>query len=537
MQIAVAKLVKLLSEEQPSEVRSSAMTVLSELGGRDSEVSSAVLEALADEDPEVRLRAIRAAGRLHIEKALPKLAERIRAGGVEAELAAEAAAGMGKKGTSTLRELMGHVVPGLRRYIAASLVRAAATGDGSELDILVSDEAAVVDAAVSALVAVIPSLDSKQRKRLADTLIKIGSGGKKAKLSPASEAGVMRLAGLLDDARVAPLLWDRVLPPHPTDSRVNALQALGKYITNPSKDERDRLFRCASETDFRVAAPALTILDRMPMSPKLAPDWIKLLRAPDIAARRVAMNKVGDKDDKEVIAAMLEQVRHPDHGYRREVFEHLGKTERGRKALGKLLKEAESSDDAWALAKVLVPFAQQNPDEWMDDLFPVASGYIEAGDQRANPVLFALRESNNAGLRDRLDKRAAALAKKKDFETAHLVYRVLSRDPAIGFPIKLGIATTGLKVSSKKLDETARNQDPSLHHFALVAAEDQAKVLSHLAKMPGLDAADLYYIGFHFAESTGALREFGGAVLALLIKRFPRSKVVAAAKNKLKSAK
>src|SRR5262245_19990935 len=536
MQIAVAKLVKLLSEEQPSEVRSSAMTVLSELGGRDSEVSSAVLEALADEDPEVRLRAIRAAGRLKIEKALPKLAERIRAGGVEAELAAEAAAGMGKKGTDTLRELMGHVVPGLRRYIAASLARAGATGDGSELDILTDKETAVVEAAVGALVTVIPSLDAKQRKRVADTLIKVG-GGKKPNLSPVSEAGVMRLAGLVDDARVAPLLWDRVLPPHPTEARVNALQALGKFVTNPSKDERDRLFRCAAESDFRVAAPALTILDRLPMSPKLAPDWIELLRAPDIAARRVAMSKVGDRDDKEVIAALLEQVRHPDHGYRREVFEHLGQTERGRKALGKLLKEAESSDEAWALAKVLVPFAQQSPDEWMDELFPVASGYIEAGDQRANPVLFALRESNNAGLRDRLDKRAAALAKKKDFETAHLVYRVLSRDPAIGFPIKLGIATTGLKVSSKKLDETARNQDPSLHHFALVAAEDQAKVLSHLAKMPGLDAADLYYIGFHFAESTGALREFGGAVLALLIKRFPRSKVVAAAKNKLKSAK
>jgi hypothetical protein len=167
----------------------------------------------------------------------------------------------------------------------------------------------------------------------------------------------------------------------------------------------------------------------------------------------------------------------------------------------------------------------------------VASAYIEKGDQRANPVLFALRESNNAGLRERLDKRATALLKKKDFETANLVYRVLARDPAIGFPVRLGAATAALKVSSKKLDEAARAQDPALHHFATVAAEDQAKVLTHLAKFPGLDADDLYYVGFHFAESTGALRDFGAAVLQLLIKRFPRSKAVAAAKNKLKTAK
>jgi HEAT repeat protein len=534
MQIAVSKLVKLLAEEQPSEVRTSAMTILSELGGRDAEISSAVVDALSDEDPEVRIRAIRAAGRLHVEKALPKLAERIRGGGIEAELAAEAAAGMGKKGTATLRELMGHVAPGLRRYIAASLARAGAIDDGEIDDLLTNDETAVVDSAVSALVAVIPTLNDKQRKRLSDVLLKVG--GKKAKLSAASEAGVMRLAGLLDDKRAAPLLWDRVLPPHPTDARVNALQALGKWVTKPSKDELDILFRCAGEPDFRIVAPALTILDRLPVNEKLAADWKKLLRAPDIATRRVAMNKIGGRDDKEVIGALLDQVRHPDQNYRRDVFEHLGKTERGREALGAMLKEAPTSDEAWTLAKVLVPFAQKSPKAWMNELFPVASTYVEKGDQRANAVLFVLRESDNPGLRDRLDKRAAALAKKKDYETANQIYLLLARDPAIGFPIRLAIATNGLVVSKKALDETSRTRDPALHHFGIVAVDEQAKVLAHLKKAQ-VDADDLYYLGFHFAESTGALRDFGAAVLELLLKRFPRSKATPSAKNKLKSSK
>jgi len=184
-----------------------------------------------------------------------------------------------------------------------------------------------------------------------------------------------------------------------------------------------------------------------------------------------------------------------------------------------------------------VPHVQADPEAWMDELFPVAAAHIEAGaDQRANPVLFAMREGSTAGLRDRLDKRATALVKKKEFEKAHQFHRVLARDPAIGFPIRLGMAACGLKVSSKDLDDTARGHDHSLHDFAIVAAADQAAVLAHLEKTPWLDAEDLYYLGFHFAESSG-LREFGGEVLKLLIKKYGKTKLASSAKNKLKSVK
>jgi hypothetical protein len=140
-------------------------------------------------------------------------------------------------------------------------------------------------------------------------------------------------------------------------------------------------------------------------------------------------------------------------------------------------------------------------------------------------------------LRERLDARAQALVKKKQFEAGNEIYRVLARDPAIGFPIRLGMAVCGVKVSSKELEEAIRYQDPCLHHFAEAAAHDQAAVLAHLAKVAWLEPDELYYLGFHFAESTGALRDFGAEVLQLLIKKHPKSKLASAAKNKLKSVK
>src|SRR5436190_8935154 len=126
MQLPVAKVVRLLTAEHPPEVRRSAIMVLGELGARDGEVSAAVLESMEDEDAEVRARAIRAAGQLHLERAIARLVERIKTGGTEAELASDAIAQMGAKGSAALRELMPKVAPGLRRYIAAALARSAA---------------------------------------------------------------------------------------------------------------------------------------------------------------------------------------------------------------------------------------------------------------------------------------------------------------------------------------------------------------------------------------------------------------------------
>src|SRR2546427_2681386 len=125
MAIAVSKLVELVSEEQPPEVRGSALTVLGQLGERDNAVNAAILEALGDEDPEVRLRAVRAAGQLRVDKALPQLAETLRAGGPVGEAAAESAAQIGAKGTKMLREPVGHVAPRLRRHIAAAITPSA----------------------------------------------------------------------------------------------------------------------------------------------------------------------------------------------------------------------------------------------------------------------------------------------------------------------------------------------------------------------------------------------------------------------------
>src|SRR5438876_565114 len=84
---------------KPPELRSAAALILGEVGDKDPELNAALTSALDDPEPAVRAQAIIAIGKLKIDQTLPKLLARITEGGIESELAAQAAARLGAKGT------------------------------------------------------------------------------------------------------------------------------------------------------------------------------------------------------------------------------------------------------------------------------------------------------------------------------------------------------------------------------------------------------------------------------------------------------
>src|SRR3954471_23205406 len=179
MPVATANLVRLLRPDQPPDVRRSAAVVLGELGLRDNAVSAAVVDALDDPESAVRLQAIQAVGKLKIDTALPQLLDRIKGGGAEAELSAEAAVKLGAKGSKALQALMPKVAPGLRRYIAAALASGGTGADAAALAMLRDKDPNVVDSAVRSLVGKIPTMTAAQTRALTGELLDL-SGNKKS---------------------------------------------------------------------------------------------------------------------------------------------------------------------------------------------------------------------------------------------------------------------------------------------------------------------------------------------------------------------
>jgi hypothetical protein len=528
------KLLRLLGPDHPIELRCAAARVLGALGLRDTEVSHAVCGGLGDPDAAVRTALLTVAGQLRVESALPQLLRKIEEGGAESELAAQAAARLGARATKALQELMHTVAPGLRRRVAAALAAAgtASSGDAA-LDALFDKDPGVVDAAARALSAEIPALSAGVRQALADRLLGVLKGAREQGLAPVSESAVVRLLAALGEARAEAYFWDLIQAGHAVEVRAAAMQALGKSAA-PAKDRLKRLLACAADADFRVAAPALMLLRGVAVNDRQLADWMALFDAADVAGRRLALEKLGDRDTADVAAALLRQLKHPDRPLRDDALTRLGRLAAGRAALAQALLEADSPDAAWTLARTQERFVGDYDAALRQRVFGHACELLEAGDRRADPLLHLLRLADAQALRDRLEERALALRKKKQYGKALRYLWLLTRDPACGAPLRLEAAACALKESSRDLSAAARAADPALQQLARLVDSYEAETLAFVAKAKWLEPEELYFLGFHFAEKERAEKKFGGELLRLVAQRSPRSKLAKDAKSKLR---
>ena len=530
MDIPTKKLVKLLDPTRPPAVRAAAALVCGELGVKDA--AADLLAALWDEDDAVRLAAIPACGQLKLVKALPIFLERIPTGREEGTLCAAAAAQLGPAGVKGLHDLLHKVAPGVRKTIAAVLSGAGGGAEAS-VGVLRDHDPAVVAAAAAAIAGRVPELAAAQKHDLTTELVAFAA--EKAKRPPAAELAVVKLLAALNDPAAADVLWDRTAPPHPPEVRAAALGAVGGFTGDLPKDRWKKLFAAAADPLFPVAAPALMVLSKQPVSAKQLADWAGLFHAPDQAARRLALEKVGDTDAPPVVAGLLAQLDRQDPNLRDAARAKLAATAGGRAALADGLLAAETADTLWPLVRAVAPFAGGFDKAKRAELLEAACDHIDADDHRAEPLQFLLRAADAGGLRDALFDRAVARRKKKQYPAALKYLKLLGRDPAAGLPVRLELALCGLKLSGKDLAADSRSVDPCLRQFEPLATRDAAAVLDEIGKAKWLEAEDLFYLGWHFGEKNGPERQFGADLLRLVVKQFPKAKVTAAAKNKLKA--
>jgi HEAT repeat protein len=530
------KVLGLLGPETSTELRGAAALVLGEVAERNGHLDQALCKLLDDPDGAVRQRAMNAIGKLRIEKALPRLVERVSLGGDEAETAAYAVARLGARGTRALQELMPQTAPGLRRRIASALAATdTASAETAAFDALLDNDPGVIDASARSLISKVPSFSKQHRKTLVDHVLDLLGARKPHALPLASEAALVRFMSALEDARGEAAFWARVDASRPVEIRASALQALGRLPCPTNRDKLQRLLTCAGDPDFRVAAPALMILKNVAVSDRSLDDWLPLFEAPDPGTRRFAMEKIGDKDKADVADALVQQLDHSDRSLRELAISYLSKLDHGRDALVRALRQASNPDQAWALARVQAPFVRDYSPALRAGLFKQACAYLEAQDRRADALLFLLREADPRSLRDQLEERALAHRKKKNYAFALIYLRLLTRDPACHEAIRFEQAACSLKVSPKDLAADARAADPALHQFGGLLHRHETEPIKLLEKAKWLEPEDLFFVGFHFAEKTGPEKEFGGQVLRLLIKRSPRSKQAKDAKSKLRS--
>jgi HEAT repeat protein len=530
------RLLSFLAADQPADVRLAAAIVLGRLGARDPSISSALTTALDDAESAVRIAVMTAVGSLRIDQALPKLLSAVRQGGEEAEVAARAAAHLGAKGTHALQDMMNQVAPGLRRRIASALAAGGtASAETAAIDVLLDSDPGLVDTATRSLIERIPSFSPAHKRSLAEQVVKLLAPKKKKFFGRHSEAALVRLLAALGDRRAESIFWACCGPKQPAELRIAALQALGTLAPPTSADKHKQLIQAATESDFRIAAPALMVLKESAVNGRNTKEWLGLFDAADPAARRFAIEKLGALDQPAVAQALLNQLSHPDASVRDAALAALSHHRSGREALASALMSADTPDHAWNLARAQARFAREFTPALRAKLFAKAGEWLEKGDRRADALIFLLREIDAKVLRGQLEERGIALRKANKHAAALAYFKLRARDPACGDPIRFELAACSLHLAEKGLEPESRAADPTLEQFAGLLHRHEIDLLDCISKAKWLTPEDLFYLGFHFAEGTKEEREFAARVLKLLIERSPKSRQAKDARSKLKS--
>jgi len=530
------KLVRLIADNGAAVLRQAAIKVSGTVGSvKERGLVKALLDVLGDSDANLRISAIEALGQLQVEESLPRLGEIIRHGGAEAEAAAHAASQLGAKGARVLGKIMHEAAPGLRSRLTGVLAK---SGAGGALVVtahaLLDADPKVVDSAARSLAMEVPSFTPPQRHALAKFLLE-ELKNKKAKHSAKTEAGLLRVLAVLHDAKAEEIFWARIAPPAPSEARAAALQALGNLGVKPADKRLPKLLACAVDSDFQVVAAALMLLKHLPAGKKYAKHWLKLLDAPDVAARRFAVDMLRGVDTRDSAKALAAQVSHPDRGLRDDALNVLRDSAAGRQALIDKLFATTSHDECWTLARAVAPSAKVLPKPLRAKVFNEACKHHEDEDRLANPLWFLLREIDQTWMRGQIESKALALRQKKKYPEALSYLRLLVQDPACGEDIRFELASVGLKLSNHDQSVEARANEPALHQFNRLLQNPDFDLTRHVARAKWLDPEELFYLGFHFAEQTHRARDFGKEVLELVIKRAPKAEIAKQAKRKLKS--
>ena len=296
-----------------------------------------------------------------------------------------------------------------------------------------------------------------------------------------------------------------------------------------------KLLACAVDSDFQTVAAALMLLKQVPTSSKNVKHWLKLLAAPDVAARRFAVEKLHGVESKESAKGLVEQASHPDRALRDDALAALRTFATGRAALLAKLLESQSHDESWTVARALAPAAKSLAKPQRVQLFNAACQFHEADDRGANPLWFLLREIDADWMRKQIESRALGLRSKKKYAEALSYFRLLTHDHACSDDTRFELAATGLRLSNHDQSVDARANEPSLHQFTRLLQNAEIDLVGKIKKAKWLDADDLFYLGFHFTEQTHRAKEFGKDVLELIVKRSSKSELARQAKRKLKS--
>lgn len=285
-----------------------------------------------------------------------------------------------------------------------------------------------------------------------------------------------------------------------------------------------KLFPYLEETDEDIVRHSLEVIQRMP-SPNISQaQWKKLLQSKHGYARAFAARMLSGTDSNENNLLLIGLLAHQDNELREIAANALANHKKATPLLLKALTTEDNLEVARTLARVLKAHTEAIDKKILKKFSDLTAKEMLAGNQKYEPLLYFIRNIDPRASEAILLDTGMAHKKAKRWTNAVNCLRHLLHTQTFNDEVSYALSVCDLKASKKELAPQYRADDHALRGFNSLYRHNSAELLAKLKKDKTMDAADLYYVGFHFSEGSGEERNFGEDLLKHVAKTWPKSR-------------
>ena len=406
------------------------------------------------------------------------------------------------------------------------------------LDVLFDPDFELVKEACQAVHRHIVDAAPKDRLVLHKQIVKFMNGAR-VKKNDRALTSCLLLIGYTGAPDARKILLKYSMPRNLGYIRRNALIGLkGLQYTGAAVNQVARqMFKYLGEHDYpNIVQNALDIIEKLPLGKAYDAQWRKLLKSKHPSVRAFAARKLASTDGAAGNRLMMSLLAHEDPQVSEIAAGALARHKGATKLLLAALARERKSEPAWRLAKILKPHGEAVDKKTLRKFSAHAVHALETGNPRHEALLYFLRNIDSK-LADGVYREVGLKYKKiKKWAKAVECLRQVARSEALDSELRYELSVCNIKQSAKDLAPHLRSEDYALRGFQALLQDKSFKLFDQLKKEKALDAADFYYVGFHFSEGLGGELKFGRKLLEHVVKRWPKTKEGKAARNKIKLA-
>ena len=534
------KICKML-ESESAELQCAAAMVLGELKSTEPTIKKALIGALKASNESVALYALDALSKAREADSFHHIIPLLGAGEALRAKARDVLIEAGMEAVPILKEKLEKADPLVRKGILEILGQTKGVDTTETLfDSFLDPDLEVVKQATAAFRARIDQQPEEDRKKTLKDVLEFLGQSKVKKNRSATIAGLKLLATLKDPAtaKVVVQYLDKKLE---VPLRSNALFTLNALPPEKldAKLVLTKLIPLLDEEDFgNILKPALDVLAKITIPKDFTDRLLKLLKSTQPSVRSWALRALGTIGTAKAAAALIDSLASEDPRLSDTAAGTLRSNPSFAAGVMRQMLAEKDFNKQWKYANILKGYREGLDQRALKTLLNRLTALLDKKEPGHQVYYEVLRAVAAPMLRDALHKRGKGLLQRQKLEDAERVMRLMERDdlatPETDYTLGIVMLRT---LRNKDIAFASRDRSHASALFSkiqkMAADFPLLKNVERDAKL--FTAPDLLYLGFVFSERQGPEREFGIALLKILIKKFPSSEEAKTAKNKLKT--